>query len=359
MNIKGSVLRGATFALALGGALMAQGAGAGGAYTMTNAADDNSIVVFDRNAQGLLTKTAVVATGGKGSGGGLDPLGSQGSLLLEPHGRWLLAVNAGSNDISVFKVMPDGIALTDRIGSGGTMPVSVTVSGDTVYVLNEGAPANITGFTLNHLGHLNSLAGSTRLLGGGAYAQVAFTPDGSALAVTDKADDQLLVYRIGNRGLPVMAPATSPSSGHAPFGVVFDEAGNLLVAEAGSGAVSSYHLTADGALRVLTASAANGQKATCWIAINHRGDVITANPGSQSLSTYRVGHGRVTLRNGAAAAASAPLDVALSVDGRFLYAVDPKNGGVDMFSVGRDGSLTAMGSVDGGLGLYAQGMAVH
>src|SRR3569623_1004531 len=306
---------------------MAQGAGAGGAYTMTNAAAANSIVVFDRNAQGLLTKTAVVATGGKGSGGGLAPLGSQGSLLLEPHGRWLLAVNAGSNDISVVKVMPDGIARTDRIGSGGTMPVSLTVSGDSVYVLIEGAPANITGFTLNHLGHLNSLAGSTRLLGGGAYAQVAFSPDGSALAVTDKADDQLLVYRIGNRGLPVMAPATSPSSGHAPFGVVFDEAGNLLVAEAGSGAVSSYHLTAEGVLRVLTASAANGQKATCWIAINHRGDVITANPGSQSLSIYRVGHGRVTLRNGAAAAASAPLDVALSVDGRFLYAVDPKHGG--------------------------------
>src|SRR3569623_911103 len=70
MIIKGSVLRGATFALALGGSLMAQGAGAGGAFTMTNAADDNSIVVFDRNAQGLLTKTAVVATGGNGSGGG-------------------------------------------------------------------------------------------------------------------------------------------------------------------------------------------------------------------------------------------------------------------------------------------------
>src|SRR3569833_3904534 len=164
---------------------------------MTNAADDNSIVVFDRNAQGLLTKTAVVATGGKGSGGGLDPLGSLGSFLLVLLGRWLLAVNAGSNDISVFKVMPDGIALTDRIGSGGTMPVSVTVSGDTVYVLNEGAPANITGFTLNHLGHLNSLAGSPRLLGGGAYAQVAFTPDGSALAVTDLVVVLLLVFCFG------------------------------------------------------------------------------------------------------------------------------------------------------------------
>src|SRR3569623_683339 len=98
---------------------MAQGAGSGGEYTMTNAADDNSIVVFDRNARGLLTKTAEVATGGKGSGGGLDPQGSQGSFLLDPLGRWLLAVIAGCNDISVCNVMPDGIALTDRFGSGG------------------------------------------------------------------------------------------------------------------------------------------------------------------------------------------------------------------------------------------------
>lgn len=361
MDIKGYFLGGATAAIFLLGSFGAQAHSGGAAYTMTNAPDDNRVVVFSRDAQGILTKTDTVSTGGKGSGGGLDPLASQGSLVLTDEGKWLLGVNAGSNDISVFRVKDDSLELKDRAGSGGSFPVSVTIAKDMVYVLNNGAPANVAGFKLSHDGKLTPLPDSTRSLGAGSFGQAAFDKRGNALIITDKANNRLLVYRLDERGMPAMAPVVSPSAGNVPFGVAFDKTGHLLVVEAGSNAVSSYDLLRDGSLQTISASVANGQIATCWIAVNQRGDIITTNPGTNSLSAFHVDPqtGTVSLLNGTAGAGDRPLDIDVSKDGRFAYAVDPANGGIDMFKIEHDGSLTGMGSVDGGLQLFAQGMAVR
>lgn len=377
MNSKGLFMQGATLAALLLTTLGTRAYAEGAAYTMTNAADDNQIVVFSRDDNGLLAKLDTISTGGKGSGGGIDPLGSQGSLLLvdrdKDHHGWrrhgrrhheeelLLAVNAGSNDVSVFRVVGNGIKLRDRIGSGGSFPVSLAVSGDVVYVLNNGAPANITGFKLDEHDRLHAMPNSTRLLGDGSYGQVAFDPRGKTLIVTDKANNRLLVYRVRHHGLPSLTPRITPSSGAVPFGVDFDRRGHLLVVEAGANAVSSYAIAHDGGLQTISASVANGQAATCWVVVNQRGDIITTNPGTNSLSTFHVDArtGQVTLLNGAAAAGDAPLDIDMSEGGRFAYAVDPANGGVDMYKVEPDGSLTALGNVNAGLSLFAQGMAVR
>ena len=48
--------------LGLPGLSVAQGSSSGAVYTMTNSADDNQIVVFSRDYQGLLTKTDQVST---------------------------------------------------------------------------------------------------------------------------------------------------------------------------------------------------------------------------------------------------------------------------------------------------------
>ena len=77
----------------------------------------------------------------------------------------------------------------------------------------------------------------------------------------------------------------TPSSGAVPFGVDFDRKGHLLVVEAGANAVSSYDIAHDGSLQTISASVANGQAATCWIVVNQRGDIITTNPGTNSLSS--------------------------------------------------------------------------
>ena len=334
---------------------------AGAVYAMTNASTDNEVVIFDRDDEGLLTKAGSISTGGLGSGGGLDPLGSQGSLVLSTDHRWLLAVNAGSNEISVFRVLPKGLKLADKVSSGGTFPVSLTVFHNLVYVLNAGTSPNITGFYLSHRGQLIPLDDSTRFLVSGGLAQVGFDPEGEMLVVTDRANNEILVYTVGRKGLPGMNPVVSPSNGLVPFGFIFDERGHLLVSEAGSGAVSSYKILHDGTLKAISPSVANGQAATCWIAGNKRGDVFTANTGSQTLSAYdvKVRKGELTLLNATAGVADRPIDLSITANGRFLYALDPGNGTVHIFRVKRDGSLNDLGAVDGGLSIFAQGIAAR
>ena len=62
-------------------------------------------------------------------------LASAGSVVLSDDGRWLLVVNAGSDEVSLFAVEPDGLRLADRVPSGGSKPTSVAVSGGLVYAL--------------------------------------------------------------------------------------------------------------------------------------------------------------------------------------------------------------------------------
>src|SRR5262249_36756707 len=97
----------------------------GDVYTLTNQPSGNSVLVFHRTTGGALSFAGSFPTGGTGIGTGVDPLGSQGSVVLDKSGRFLFATNAGSNDVSVFAVDGDSLDLIDRINSGGIMPVSI------------------------------------------------------------------------------------------------------------------------------------------------------------------------------------------------------------------------------------------
>ena len=110
--------------------------------------------------------------------------------------RFLLAVNAGSDEISVFRVKKNRLILVDKINSGGDFPVSLTLHRDLLYVLNSGGEGNITGFKLGKHGHLTPIRGSTRVLDTAdvsdlpfflvSPAQVGFSPSGDFLVVTVK-----------------------------------------------------------------------------------------------------------------------------------------------------------------------------
>jgi 6-phosphogluconolactonase len=104
-------------------------------YTLSNATDGNAVLVFHRAEDGTLTPGDSVPTDGVGSDGSL---GNQGAVALSEDHSWLLAVNAGSNDISVFQVEDGGLTLTDLAPSGGTEPISITIYKELVYVLNDG-----------------------------------------------------------------------------------------------------------------------------------------------------------------------------------------------------------------------------
>src|SRR5262249_43506897 len=121
-------------------------------YTMTNSPRFNGVVVYRRSGDGTLTGPEVWFTGGTGTG---MSLASQGSLAMTDDGGWMLACNAGSNDITLFAVNGDGsLAMRSKTPSGGTMPVSITVKAGIAFVLNAGGTPNITGFTLGRDGSL-------------------------------------------------------------------------------------------------------------------------------------------------------------------------------------------------------------
>jgi len=330
----------------------------GAVYTLTNSPAGNAVAVFARAADGTLTPNGTFPTGGLGTGANL---GSQGAVVLGESRNELFAVNAGSNSISYFKVKGNGVEWQATVPSNGTTPISLTLHDRVLYVLNAGGTPNITGFVVNG-DDLTPLAGSTRPLGAGTAgpAEVAFSPDGKVLAVTEKASHTIDTYVV-ERGI-AGPPSTAPSAGATPFGFDFDNRGNLLVSEA-SGGASSYDVAKDGAISPISPAVATHQGAPCWLVTSKDGRyAYTANAGSGTISGFSVGHdGTLTLLDpsgvtGNLGAGSHPLDESVSNNGRFLYVLVDGFHQVGGFRIAADGSLTSLGAA-GGLPAGAVGLA--
>ncbi|MFT4295261.1 MAG: beta-propeller fold lactonase family protein [Micropruina sp.] len=331
---------------------------AGAVFVQTDDLTSNAVIAFDRDADGRLRHTGSYPTGGRGAtldGAVVDPLASQGSLTLDSRHGLLFAVNGGSDTITVFGV--DGSRLVRRqiLPSRGDLPVSVSVAGDLVYVLNARAGGSISGYRIAGRTVL-PLPGSTRNLHLTdnanpeflqSPAQVAVTPDQHAVVVSTKTHGTLLTYPLW-RGVPSATPTTT-ASGAVPFALSFDRAGRLLVVDA-TGLATSYRLGDDGRLRQLSQAGPTGQQAACWTVLV-RGTLYAANAGSDSISSFAVRHGRLGVRAATAAATDGgPVDLATSRQGEFLYQLSGADGTVDAYRIARDGSLTRIGSTSTGLG---------
>ena len=347
---------------------------AGAVYVLTNQVN-NAVAVFLRTARGALTSAGEFSTGGAGNpvpqgmDPATDPLASQGALILGHGNQFLFAVNAGSNQISVFRVGMFDLTLVDVVNSGGIRPISLALHENLLYVLNEGGTPNITGFTVGDDGTLTPLPGSTQPLIGGTAAdpaQVSFNPDGTLLVVTEKAGNRLNTYTIDENGLP-SAPIDNASNGMTPFGFAFNNLGFLVVSEAFAGtpnqsAASSYSAAEDGTLSVISGSVPNSQTASCWVVTTNNGRfAFISNTGSGTISSYGIGSGDGTLNlinsvAGDTGANSAPIDIALNNTSHFLYVLAGGLQSVVSFRVEFDGSLTLI-DTDGGLPLGAQGIA--
>jgi 6-phosphogluconolactonase len=331
----------------------------GAVYALTNAAGGNAVAVFARAADGALTWHTNVSTAGLGTG---RSLGSQGALALSDDGRWLFAVNAGSNDISAFRVDGAGLALTSRIASGGLTPISIAAHGNWVYVLNGGGNGNISGFSVGPDGVLASIPGSTRALSGAGVgpAQVSFSPNGQWVVVTEKATSRLDVFAVGSDG--VVSPAsTTASAGGTPFGFAFGHGDELFVSEA-AGSASSYLIDRAGALRVASGAVSTHQGAPCWAVVTRNGKFgYTANAQGGSISGFAIEpDGAISLIDAdgrTAVVGGGNVDLALSGNSRYLYQLNG-NRSVSGFRIASDGHLTPSGTVAGlpasTVGLVAQ-----
>ncbi len=335
-------------------------------FVQTDDTNGNHIVTYDRADNGTLRLAGTTATGGVGgvlSGSVVDHLASQGSLTYDHAHGLLYALNAGSNTVSILSARDDHLSLLQVVTSGGAFPVSVAVHGDLVSVLNaeDGGSVQLYRVVFDRL---VPIPGSNRSLGLDPSAtpqfthtpgQIAFSPDGSQLIVTTKANgNNIDVFHVGPFGILSARPVVNSEPATVPFGITFDRGGHLVVAETGLNALATFTLNRDGTVALIDSNA-SGQAATCWVvAVN--GELFASNAGSGTLSAYRSSpHGGLTLL-GATPTDAGTVDAAASPDGRFLYVQAGANGIVDEFQVKADGSLNKIGAVTVANAVGAEGI---
>jgi 6-phosphogluconolactonase len=321
-------------------------------YVQTNETGHNRLVAFSRAEDGTLSELGSYPTGGAGDG--VAHLTSQGSVVLTSDGRHLLITNAGSDDLSLFEVSSGTPALVQTIPTGPA-PKSVAEHAGLVYVLNTGGPS-VVGFRLAD-GSLEPLAEATRSLATESDpAQVGFTPDGSALVVTERGTNAIALYALDENGR-LGEPQVQPSSGPTPYGFAFTRGGALVVTEAfgaelGRAAASSY-VVRGGSITPVTRSVGNGRSEICWAVIsNDDRYAFTTNFADGAVSRYAVADdGTLTLEDATAGIAvdgkAGLRDEGLSSDGRFLYAIDADSQRVFGWAVEPNGALSPIGSWDG------------
>ncbi len=347
----------------------------GHAYVDDNTAVSNTVAGFDRHADGSLTPIpgSPFPTGGAGSGAGLA---SQGAIQLSSDGRYLLAVDAASNQISVLRLGFNGVPqpVGSPVPSGGSDPVSIAVSGDLVYVANAGSgETDVTGFRLAANGALYPLPNSTvPLPAGSGPADVLFDPTGQRLVVTLAGSSTIASFRVGWDGRLLAAPGSPiAAQGPGPFGSEFSPTNpsQLFVSNAhggeGKGTVSAFDVSPWGQLTSIGASPfADIQTAPCWIEISHDGRFLFAvNTGSGEISSYAIDPDGSLILLGSTpfgSAGAGAVDARLSPDGRTLLVNGSKANVVASFAV-NGGTLTELASSPTPLpaGAVASGIVVN
>jgi 6-phosphogluconolactonase len=328
-------------------------------FVMSNAADRNEVIAFARATDGSLQETHRFPTGGRGSGGNHDPLESQGSLTLSQDHSLLFAVNAGSGEVSVFRVHGSTLVLSDKVLSEGSEPNAIAQHGNLVYVVNTGGSSNVAGFLLegDHLRYIkNSLTFLSTNTSGAA--SISLSPDGQFLAVTERLTNNIDVFRVLADGK--LSPiVTSPSAGPGVFSVSFAPKGVAIVSETGpanvtnGSAVSSYEILPNGTLSAISTSVPTLGAANCWNAVTPDGRfVYVSNAGSSTISGFAISATGVLSALPGSVVGENPngagnLDIAVSADGQFLYTLNSSNGTIGIFAIQKDGTLSSVGSATG------------
>ena len=348
-----------TLFLAIASASTAQGQDfAGAVYAMSNKFDGNSVVAYGRNDNGRLTLIGEFSTGGNGAafdgGEGLDPRISANSLhVTESLGddRFLLAVNAGSNTVSSFRIDRDDWSLQlmsktqipscvgpNSIASYGKLVYVTCIDADGEFTGEPDQEGSVSGFVLK-LGKLLPLARSTRLLNN-RPSDVHFSPDGRFLlisainagsaALPNEDNEEIVLYRVNSQtGMLDQHALASTASTEVDnrenrnlasaigFAVVeADGQTYVVVSEArefqanGSppafpalqtGSVSTWRLTSNGRRFVPVDidvfagdSVTDGQRTSCWLDFSlDQAYFWVANALESTISTYRFNQGSI------------------------------------------------------------------
>jgi 6-phosphogluconolactonase (cycloisomerase 2 family) len=360
----------------------------GHAYTETNDPAGNKLIVFDRLSDGTLKQRQIVDTGGRG-GQQLQPgctpkcpiLDTQGEVVSTPDEHLLFAVNAGSNTITSFRQSPWGFFKVGEISSGGAFPNSLTVHGNTLYVLNSNS-GTIKGFKFSWFGDMSAISGSTQPVpanpppqSGANARQIGFDNTGRVLAVSTLGSSKIDTFKVDGSGHA--GPATPPTTSRnpLPFGFAFDPKNRLVMSEVtdlmGAGNTSTYNLNTNTASLSPKNSQPSNGAAPCWVVVTNDGKyAFVVNTGGGQPATIA----RYAINNDGSLAGLSPntdpngkefarTDEDLSRDSQFLYVLSPAlmapASKIDAYKVGSDGSLTLVGATPAKLPPGISGLVVH
>jgi 6-phosphogluconolactonase len=329
-------------------------------FVMSNNAERNQVIAFERKSDGSYFEQNRFDTLGRGSGGVNDPLEAQGSLMLSADHTLLFAANAGSGDITVFRVLGSSLLVADKEPSGGSQPVSIAQWGNRVYVLNSGGAGTVTAFRLGGSGQLHPIANATAFLSANATggASISVSPDGETVAVVERIAGNIDTFHVTADGT-LAAAVVNPSSGAGAFSARFAPDGKLIVSETGpaneadGSAISSYKVLSNGKLAAVSQSVPTDGAANCWNAITPDGKhVYVSNAGSSNISGFTIGASGTLAPIAGTIVGSNPdgstnLDIAISGNGKFLYSLNGEVGTVGVFAIRPDGTLEEVTQIPG------------
>jgi 6-phosphogluconolactonase (cycloisomerase 2 family) len=355
----------------------------------------NAVLAYRRNpASGKLQPIGKFLTNGTGQANPEQVLGPDDSdqeVIASPDGKFLFAVNQGSDSIATFRIERNGSL--SRIGtfdSNGTQPVSLGLAGNRLYVVNRGdalqghdatvAP-NYTGFSVNPDGSLTPIANSTITLPLGlSPAQALISKDGQFLfgdnfaipGTSPALANTISPFKIQADGTLSLAPSGPVGADGVTPGLVLGTAVHptqriIYAGLTGASRIGVFTFTADGSL-TFHGSVSDQGAAPCWIVVSADGKYLyTATTGTDTIGVFSLADPLNPVqiqefklagpyaRPGAPAGTveTADFQIALDPSGRSLYVVNqstaadlnfPHGNQLHVLSVGRDGTLSESNS---------------
>ncbi|CAH6420341.1 Hypothetical protein HVR_LOCUS1168 [uncultured virus] len=284
---------------------------AGASYQINNNPDGNSLIIRKILNNGNSEFSSSIQTGGKGSTlTNSDPLFSQNSVTR--YGDYLFAVNAGSNNISMFKINPNdpvNVSFITVAPTVGEYPVSIAANSQYVGVLNGGTNSGINFYTWNSSGitplngwnrsvDLNPPQGTPPNGPANTVSDIIFSPDNRSVIVSYKGHNQsnpggILIYPIQNSSLAANPVKSVPQGSALSFGMTPVGNSALLVADASRGfSVFSYNSSTgetNAATTPLFEIPPSQGRAICWSTFSRQtGNYYLVGAGSASIVEVNV-----------------------------------------------------------------------
>jgi 6-phosphogluconolactonase (cycloisomerase 2 family) len=371
----------------------AGGASVATVYVESNnpAEGQNAVLALNRSADGTLTQIGTFSTHGTGQLNlpkVVGPDDSSQQVVATPDGRFLYAVNQGSDTVAAFRIDRDGsLDVIGTFASGGVQPDSIGIVGNYLYVSNRGdaanpgpngsAPANpgtvapsLTGFEIEHDGALEAIAGATVTLPVGTVPSQNLIAPHDDLLVSDifgvnggtaPQSNTLAPFLVHHDGTLTLAPggnvAALPAGSTAAAPALLGAAANpheriIYAGLTGLSEVAVFTYDEHGQLSFVGATAPNedGGAAPCWVAVSPDGRFLyTGDTGSDSVGVYSLADSLHPVQiqelflGGTHTPAGAPpgsksqttvFQVAVDPTGRFVYAISQNTSADGSFQLG-------------------------